>query len=97
MSKITLTVFLCTHKDCHRAWDRICDGSPGKWLKKQVEAAELPCKLDIIKTDCMDRCKEAANLCVVHGSRAHMATEITDARDVERLLLAMRGLASPPE
>ncbi len=88
MSKTSLTVFLCTSKDCSRAWERFCDGSPGKWLKRQFEAAGLPYKLRVIKTDCMDRCDEAACLCLVHGDRARVETDVRSAHDLGRLLAA---------
>jgi predicted metal-binding protein len=91
MSKPTITVFLCTHKDCSRAWRRVCDGSPGKWLKRQVESAGLPYKLTIVKTDCMDRCDEAACLCFVHGRQASLERGIRSADDADRLLAALRA------
>ena len=68
MNKIPLTVFLCTSKDCSKAWRRVCHGSPGKWLKHQVQAAGLPYKLNIVETGCMDRCEQAACLCGFTGS-----------------------------
>jgi predicted metal-binding protein len=98
MSKPHLTVFLCDSKDCSKAWQRICDSSPRKWLKHQVEDAGLPCKLDVIKTDCMDRCKHAANLVLIHEGRAHLETEITSPKDAARLLAVIAklcGTASP--
>jgi hypothetical protein len=93
VSKTTLTVFLCDGKDCHKAWRRWCDGSPGKWLKRQVEAAGLPYKLHIVKTECMDRCEHAANLCAVHGNCARRESEIGSEDDVDRLLAALRDVA----
>jgi hypothetical protein len=50
MSKVPLTVFLCAGKDCARAWRRVCDGSPGKWLKRHAQEAGLPYKLRVVKT-----------------------------------------------
>lgn len=91
MSKPTLTVFLCAGKDCQKAWHRVCDGSPGKWLKRQLEAAGLPYKLEVIKTDCWDRCRHAANLCLVHGCRAGVETDICSEDDADRLLAALRS------
>ncbi|MBY0527518.1 MAG: hypothetical protein K2R98_29245 [Gemmataceae bacterium] len=92
MSKTALTVFLCTHKDCNRAWDHVCDGSPGKWLKRQFEEAGLPYKLDVVKTDCMDRCKEAACLCLVHKDHARLLTDVRSKHDIGRLLAAAMDL-----
>jgi hypothetical protein len=92
MSKPTLTVFVCTSKDCERAWRHVCDGSPRKWIKKRVEAAGLACKLRVVKTDCMDRCEDAANVCLVHGDRAQLLSEIERAGDEDRLLAGVRAV-----
>jgi predicted metal-binding protein len=93
MSRTPLTVYICTHKDCTRAWRHLCDNSPGKWLKRQVEAAGLPYKLHIIKTDCMDRCDEAACVCFVSGDRASTQVYVRGDEDVHRLLAAARDVA----
>jgi hypothetical protein len=97
MSKIALTVFLCTDKDCMRAWHRVCDGSPGKWLKRQVEEAGLPYKLNVVKTECMDRCDEAACLCCVRGRHACLETHVRSPHDVDRLLAALRSCVETGE
>src|SRR5438034_8367529 len=68
MAKIHVTLFVCTGKDCSKAWRHVCDTSPGKWLKRHVEEAGLPYKLNVVKTECMDRCEEAATVCLVHGT-----------------------------
>lgn len=91
MSKTTLTVFLCTGKDCSKAWHRICDGSPGKWLKRQLEHTGLPYKLDVVKTDCMDHCKHAANVCFMAGDCAGRERDIIHEDDADRLLAALRA------
>lgn len=91
MKKTALTVFLCTGKDCGKAWRHICHGSPGKWLKQQVEAAGLPYKLTIVETDCMDRCEQAACLCAVHGRHAGLVTEMRSAHDSDRILASLRA------
>jgi hypothetical protein len=93
MSKTSLTVFVCTGKDCTRAWRRVCAGSPGKWLKRQVADAGLPYKLRVVKTECMDRCASAANLCFVCGPGACSETEVRSAHDADRLLAALRACA----
>lgn len=93
MSKTALTVFLCSGKDCTRAWHRLCAGSPGKWLKHQVEDAELPYKLKIVKTECMDRCDQAACLCFVHGPHACFETAVRSPHDRDRLLAGLRSCA----
>lgn len=93
MAKRTITVFLCTGKDCHKSWRHVTDGSPAKWLKRQVEAAGLPFKLNIVKTECMDRCDQAATLCFVNGGQACMESEIDSVHDVDRLLASLRVLA----
>jgi hypothetical protein len=91
MSKTALTVFLCTRKDCRKAWRRVCDNSPGKWLRRQVADAGLPYKLKIVKTDCMDRCERAANLCFVCGPCACFESDVRSAHDADRLLAALRS------
>jgi hypothetical protein len=90
MSKVPITLFLCTGKDCRKAWRWVCDGSPGKWLKQQAAAAGLPCKLHVIKTECMDRCECAANVFVVQGSHAGLVERIHSEHDSDRLLCALR-------
>jgi hypothetical protein len=91
MSKPVVTVFLCDGKDCARAWKRVCDGSPGKWLKRCVEEAELPYKLNVVWTECMDKCEEAANCCFVHGEAAAIVERVRDEDDADRLLAALRA------
>jgi hypothetical protein len=91
MSKLSLTVILCAGKDCARAWRRVCDGSPGKWLRRRVEEAGLPYKLRVVKTECMDRCERAACLCCVAGPRADFATDVRSPHDADRLLAALRS------
>jgi predicted metal-binding protein len=90
MSKRAVTVFLCTGKDCGKAWRRVCDGSPGKWLKRQVEVAGLPYKLTVVKTECMDRCDQAACVCAVAGGRAALTTDVRSEDDGDRILAALR-------
>ena len=91
MSKQGLIVYVCTGKECRKAWHRLTNGSPGKWLKRHVEAAELPFKLQIIKTECMDRCDQAGNLCIVHGECARQETDICSPHDADRLLASLRS------
>ena len=93
MSKTPLTVFLCAGKDCARAWRRVCDGSPGKWLKRHAREAGLPYKLHVVKTECMDRCDEAACLCFVHGPAAALETDVHSEHAADRLLAALRACA----
>ena len=90
MSKTGVTVFVCTGKDCAKAWRRVCDGSPGKWLKRQVEEAGLPYRLTVVKTECLDRCDEAACVCCVTGGRAVLTTEVRSHHDADRLLAGLR-------
>src|SRR5438445_12439419 len=96
MSKTHLTVFLCDGKDCGKAWRHVCDGSPGKWLKRQVETAGLPFKLNVVKTECMDRCDQAATVCCVNGGQACIESEIESVHDADRLLASLRVLADGP-
>ena len=91
MSKMALTVFLCAGKDCSKAWRRVCDCSPGKWLKHQVEDAGLPYKLKVIKTECMDHCDKAACVCFVHGQVAALETGIRAEEAAEQLLACLRA------
>jgi predicted metal-binding protein len=97
MGKTSLTVFLCAGKDCRKAWRRVCAGSPRKWLKRQVEAAGLPYKLTVVKTECMDRCKRAACLCCVHNGQASIETDVRSADDADRLLAAFRACVESAE
>jgi predicted metal-binding protein len=90
MSKTSVTVFLCTGKDCRKAWRRVGDDSPGKWLKRQVEEAGLPYKLHIVKTECMDRCEHAASVCCVHGACAVRQEDIRSTDDADHFLAALR-------
>jgi predicted metal-binding protein len=90
MSKTSVTVFLCDGKDCRKAWRRVCDGSPGKWLKHQVAEAGLPYKLHIVKTECMDRCEHAASVCCVHDSHAALQEDIRSTDDTDHLLALLR-------
>jgi predicted metal-binding protein len=91
MSKVPVTVFLCTGKDCARAWRHFRDGSPGKWLKREVAEAGLPYKLTVVKTECMDRCERAANVCFVRGPCAVLEAGVRSAHDADRLLAALRS------
>ena len=90
MSKVAVTVFVCTGKDCSKAWRRICDGSPTKWLKRHVgEAGRY--KLHLVKTECMDRCDDAATCCFVRGTTAAVVERLREPDDEERLLAALRS------
>ena len=91
MSKQRLTVFLCQGDDCRRAWRRVCDGAPRKWLKRHLEEAGLPYKLRVVETECMDRCDDAANLCCVRGTCAALVQRVRSADDADRLLAALRS------
>jgi hypothetical protein len=93
MSKQQLTVFLCADKDCAKAWSRVCGSAPRKWLKRLIKDADLPYKLKVIETECMDRCEEAACLCVVDGDAACWETLVRSRHDADRLLAAFRVCA----
>src|SRR5262245_37524303 len=97
MSKTRVTVFICTDKDCAKAWRRLCDGSPGRWLKRQVEAAGLPYKLTIVKTECMDNCEHAGCLCFQRGQHAAPECDIPSSHDADRLLAALRSCVESAE
>jgi hypothetical protein len=92
MSKTRLTLFVCTGKDCRRAWGRVA-GSPGKWLKRQVEHAGLPYKLNVVETACQDRCEDAACLHAVCGPCAAAVTAVRSDHDADRVLAALRSCA----
>ena len=94
MSEQRLTVFLCEGKDCRKAWDRLTDSSPTKWLKRHVEEAGLPYKLRVVATECQDRCEEAACLCATCGACAVCETNIRSKEDADRLLAGLRSCAS---
>lgn len=94
MRKLELTVFLCTGKDCSKVWHHVCHGSPSKWLRKQVKDAELPCKLNVVKTACMDHCDQAACLCCVQGGHSEFAT-VRSPHDADELLKALAATTEP--
>jgi hypothetical protein len=91
MSKPSVTVFLCTGKDCGRAWRKLTDATPKKWLKRRVEEAGLPYKLRVVETYCQDRCENAACLCAVSGPCAALETCIRSDDDADRVLAAFRS------
>jgi hypothetical protein len=93
MSKTKLTLFLCDGKDCRRAWGRVAGGSPGKWLKRQVEHAGLPYKLNVVETCCQDRCEDAACFCLVCGPCAAAVTAVRSEDDADRVLATLRTCA----
>jgi hypothetical protein len=93
MSKVRLTLFVCQDKDCRKAWGRFTDNSPAKWLKRQVERAGLPYKLNVVETTCQDRCEEAACLHAVCGPAAAQAVRVCCADDADRILAALRTCA----
>lgn len=97
MSKIRLTVFLCTGKDCRRAWDRLCSSAPHKWLKSQIKEAELPYKLNVVETSCQDNCERAACLCCVAEDWASLITKVRSPDDADRILAALRCCAEVAE
>jgi len=92
MAKVSVTVFLCTGKDCARAWRKLCDdSSPRKWIRQQLKEAKLPFKLNLVKTECMDQCARAGCLWVVYGRHACQEMEVCSAEDGDRVLAAMRA------
>lgn len=91
MSKPTVNVFLCTGKDCTKAWRRLCASAPAKWLKRRVDEAGLPYKLHVIKTECLDRCEDAACLCYQQGRQACLEINIRSPHDADRLLAGLRA------
>jgi hypothetical protein len=93
MSKQRLTVFLCQGKDCRKAWDRLTESAPEKWLKRRIEEAGLPYKLRAIATECQDHCEDAACLYAICGPCAVHETRIRSKDDADRLLAALRSCA----
>jgi hypothetical protein len=91
MSKTEVTVFLCTGKDCTKAWRHVCHGSPEKWLKRRAAEAGLPYKLRFVATECMDRCDDAATCCFVHGGTAAVVDHVHHEDDADRLLASLRS------
>lgn len=89
MSKKVVALFVCTGKDCRRAWHKH-ERSPAKWVKRYLEDADLPMKVQVVETECMDRCEEAACMCVVHAERARTLVEFRGDRDAEKLSSALR-------
>jgi hypothetical protein len=85
MSRTPLTVFLCTEKDCAKAWRHICADSPRKWLKRRFAEAGIPCRLNVVKANCMDRCDQAACLHFVQRDRARLEVNVRSQRDLARL------------
>jgi hypothetical protein len=93
MGKARVTVYVCAGKDCRKAWHRLGEDTPGKWLKKQVERAGLPYKLNVVATDCQDHCEQAACLCFVAGECAGLETHVRSRHDADRLLATLRACA----
>src|SRR5262249_14932782 len=93
MSKQRLTVYLCQGKDCRKAWRRLTDSSPGKWLKRQLEQAGLPYKLTVVATESQAACDEAACLGLVCGPCAARETAVRRPDDADRVLAALRACA----
>jgi hypothetical protein len=93
MSKTRLTLFVCHGKDCRKAWGRVAGGAPGKWLKRQVERAGLPYKLNVVQTSCQDRCEKAACLHAVCGPCAASVTAVRSEHDADHVLAALRSCA----
>jgi hypothetical protein len=93
MSKPAMTVFLCGGKDCAKAWKRVCRNSPAKWLKRRADEAGLPFKLNVVDTECMDRCDDAATCWFVHGGAAMCVDCVHGDSDAGRILAALRDCA----
>ncbi|MGE3809772.1 MAG: (2Fe-2S) ferredoxin domain-containing protein [Gemmataceae bacterium] len=91
MSKTTVTVFLCKGKDCTKAWHKVCNESPKKFLKEHLKSSGMPYKLKVVETSCMDACKQAANVCFVCGDCADCAREIKSPDDADRILIHLRS------
>lgn len=91
MPKTRLTLFVCSDKDCRKAWGRVTDNRPAKWLKRQVGRAGLPYKLNVIETECQDHCAEAACIQAVCGPCAAAVTTLRSEDDADRLLAALRS------
>ena len=96
MGRLPLTVFMCTDKDCAKAWRRICNNSPRKWLKRRFAEAGIPCRLNVVRTDCMDQCERAASLCFVQGDRARLELEMRSECDLPRLFETALDLLGIP-
>lgn len=96
MSRIPLTVFLCTDKDCKKAWRRICGSSARRWLKRRFAEAGIPCRLNVVKTDCMDHCEEAACLHFVERDRARLELKVRSQHDLARLFETALDLLDVP-
>lgn len=97
MAKIKLTVFLCHGKDCRKAWARVADCSPRKWLKMHIKQAGLPYKLNVVETSCQDNCERAACICCVADDWASSIRKIRSADDADRILAALRSCAEVAE
>jgi hypothetical protein len=96
MSKIPLTVFLCTDKDCAKAWRRVCDDAPRKWLKKRLAEIGVPARVRVVRTECMDHCEEAACLQLVCEGRARLETHFLAHHDLARLFEAALDVLDVP-
>lgn len=97
MSKLRLTAFVCTDKDCARAWRKVCSGSPRKFIKQQLKESGMPYQLNIIETGCMDACEQAANICFVCDDCAAFAREIRSPDDGDRILIHLRSCVESVE
>jgi hypothetical protein len=93
MGRTRLTLFLCQGKACRKAWGKLTDSAPGKWLRRQLGRAGLPYKLRVVKTGCQDRCDDAAAFCCVCGPAAEAVRGLRSAGDADRALAALRACA----
>lgn len=89
MSKPRVLAFVCQGKDCRRVWQQH-HVHPGKWLK--WIGSQLPLKLRVVESECMDHCEDAACICLVSGKHACLDLNVQPRKDDERVLETLQRL-----
>lgn len=98
MAKVALTVFVCTHKDCRRVW-RYVDADVGmrRWIKNAVADLETPARVEIIETECMDRCAEGGCLFIAGPGHCGFVTGFNGRSPSAHLRAALHAAAAVPD
>jgi predicted metal-binding protein len=97
MAKVALTVFICTQKDCRHVWRHV-DAEMGmrRWIKKVVSELQTPARVEIIETECMDRCDEGGCLFVAGPGHSGFVTGFDGRSPSAHLRAALSAAATLP-
>ncbi|HMP02398.1 MAG TPA: hypothetical protein PKD86_09575 [Gemmatales bacterium] len=91
MPRTPLTVFVCTHKHCRKVWRRLPrGGSHGPDLESLAQEAGLEVRLQVVETECMDRCDDGGCLFLAGPAGARWVTGLDDRHGCARLQSALR-------